>query len=73
MYHLGESVFDAWEGAIAEHLCKLSCCGNLDEALDLVQRLSVGGVANSETVEAEGAILVLIRGNIDIAVVVIVE
>lgn len=36
MYHLGESVFDAWEGAIAEHLCKLSCCGNLDEALDLV-------------------------------------
>lgn len=33
----------------------------------------MGGVANSETVEAEGVILVLIRGNIDIAVVVIVE
>jgi hypothetical protein len=51
----------------------LNCCGNLDEALDLVQRLPVGGVANSQTVEAEGTILVLISGNIDIAVVVIVE
>jgi len=51
----------------------LNCCGNLDEASDLVQRLPVGGVANSQTVEAEGVIRVLIRGNIDISVVVIVE
>jgi hypothetical protein len=64
---------DSREGSISEHLCKLSSCCNLEEDLDLIQRLSVGRVADPETVKAESAIFVLIRSNIDVAVIVVVE
>jgi hypothetical protein len=73
MYNLAERAVDFGEGSVAEHLCELNCCCNLNETLDLVQRLAVRGIPNSETVEAESTVFVLIRGNINVAVIVVVE
>jgi hypothetical protein len=67
VYNFAERMVDSREGSISEHLCKLSSCCNLEEDLDLIQRLSVGRV------KAESAIFVLIRSNIDVAVIVVVE
>jgi len=41
VYDLAESVVNSWEGSIAKHLCELGGCCNLEEDLDLVQRLAV--------------------------------
>ena len=73
MHDLTECVVDTRERAVAEHLCELNCCRNFDEVLDLVQGLTVGGIPDSETVEAESTVFVLICGNIDVAVIVVVE
>ena len=73
MYDLVKRLIDTWEGTISKHLCKLSCGRNLDEDLNLVQRFAVRRIANSETVEAESAVFVLICSNIDVAIVVVVK
>jgi len=73
MHYLAECAVDTREGTISQHLCELDCGRNLDEALNLVQRFAVRGIADAETVEAESVVFVLIRGNIDVAVVVVVE
>ena len=73
MYDLAKCLVDAWEGAIAQHLCDLSGCSNINEVLDLVQRLAMRGVPDSETVQAESVVLILIRDYIDVAIIVVIE
>jgi len=73
VYDLAESVINSWKGSIAKHLCELSGCCNLEEDLNLVQRLAVRRIADSQTVEAKSGVFVLICSNIHVAVVVVIE
>lgn len=72
MHDLAKCVVDTWKGTISEHLCELNRCCNLDEDLNFVQGLAMGGVADFKTVEAESTVLVLVGTNIDVTIILVV-
>ena len=71
--NLRKGVVGTGESAVSEHTGKGGCGFDFDVALDLIQRLSVGLIAYSKTVEAESAVSVSVRRYINIGVVEVVE
>lgn len=72
MRDLVEGMFNAWEGAIAEHIGQRGQGGDFEKGLYFVEGLAMGGVADAEAVIRKGAVLVLVDGHVDVRVVEIV-
>ena len=72
MRYLLEGRVDTRELALAQHGGHGIQRLHLQERLDLVEGLAVGGVSDAETVVGEGAVLVLVGRDVNIAVVEVV-
>lgn len=67
-----ERVIDSWEGAVAQHHGEFCQCRHLERGLDLIERLAVGGVTDTQTIVGQGAVLVLVGRDIDVGVVEVI-
>lgn len=72
MYDFRECVVHLGESAVAKHLCECRSSLHFEERLDLVERLAVGRITDSETIEGESAEFVLVGCNVDVGVVEVV-